>query len=518
MAVEKTTVSAYLLKPGARDSLERRFKTRSPLTNSLTGWFHLLEAELREPAWLRALSPHLTASSLQNSRGGSPSAVVLIERGPSTFVLTFGHAWMHLDPLWLEPDFGRRVALNAVPPNRVLELNSEQVFARWHVSKERSPSATSIRDFGVALDRDLVAALEGVPSEALFGGVVRGSTSLRMRIVFSSLPAALDRAGVLFTSDDYKKRWPEIDNLTPVSVESETLALNLLLDAHFKSGAVEASGVLFAPSFRRGDMEFADGFVMGRLSSNPPLSPYLQYSFWKQYLLKHRKIPSVQTAKETKVHMMDVNGDAFETRTIYDCLGYEVSQGRTPYILSSGTWYKAEAKFVNGVGSQLKLLTETEISLPSWDGILHEMEYNKKCCSTNGMILMDRKIIHYGGDQSKFEFCDFMNLKKRTLFFAKIAAQSSGCSHLVEQVKRTIELLFGPDCGFRQKLKKFLDQKYPKLGSSWLDARPRPGDWKLCLVLMGRAKERLPLFARCSVARLGKYCDEHGHELQVISV
>jgi uncharacterized protein (TIGR04141 family) len=518
MAIERTTVSAYLLKPGARDSLERRFQSRSPLGHGLTGWFHLMEAELREPAWLRALKPHLTVPTLLNSRGGSPSAVVLVERGQSTFILTFGHAWMYLDPLWLEPDFGRRVALNAVPPTKVLELNSEQVFARWHVSKERSPQATSVRDFGVTLDRDLVAALEGVPSEPLFGGVVRGSTSLRMKIIFASLPAVLDRAGTLFLSDAYKKRWPEIDNLTPVSLESEILALNALLDKDFKSGAVEASGVLFAPSFRRGDVEFADNFVLGRLSSSPPFSPYLQYSFWKRYLLKHKKTPSVQTAKETKVHMMDVNGEAFETRTVYDCLGYELSKDNIPYILSSGIWYKAETNFVSGVARQLKLLADGGVTLPAWDGIVHEDAYNKNCCSASGMILFDRKIVHYGGDRSKFEFCDFMHTKKRTLFFAKIASRSSGCSHLVEQVKRTIELFFGPDSGFRQKLKKFVDHKHPKLGSTWLDARPRPGDWKLCLVLMGRAKEELPLFARCSVARLGKYCDEHGHELLVKSV
>ena len=160
----------------------------------------------------------------------------------------------------------------------------------------------------------------------------------------------------------------------------------------------------------------------------------------------------------------------------------------------------------------------TDIPLPTWDEVLHEDEYNEGCCKGNGMVLFDKKIVHYGGDHSKFEFCDFMHLKKRTLFFAKVASRSSGCSHLVEQVKRTIELLFSADPGFRTKLRKSIDQKHPRMDTSWLNSRPRPGDWKLCLVLMGRMKDKLPLFARCSIASLAKHCDEHGHELLVASV
>jgi uncharacterized protein (TIGR04141 family) len=134
------------------------------------------------------------------------------------------------------------------------------------------------------------------------------------------------------------------------------------------------------------------------------------------------------------------------------------------------------------------------------------------------MLLFDKKIVHYGGGQSKFEFCDFMHLKKRTLFFAKIPSRSSDCSHLVEQTKRTIELFFGVDGTFRSKLRKSILKKNAKADTSWLDSRPRPGDWKLCLVLMGKEKDSLPLFARCSVSRLAKHCEERGHPLLLASV
>jgi uncharacterized protein (TIGR04141 family) len=45
-------------------------------------------------------------------------------------------------------------------------------------------------------------------------------------------------------------------------------------------------------------------------------------------------------------------------------------------------------------------------------------------------------------------------LKTKTLLFAKIASKSSGMSHLVEQVRRTAELLFSTDAGYRRELAK----------------------------------------------------------------
>jgi uncharacterized protein (TIGR04141 family) len=70
---------------------------------------------------------------------------------------------MKLDHQWLERSFGRRVALNSIPKDNVIEIKSEQVFAKFHLSSERAPYATSLEEFGVKFDRDLVGAIEGEP-------------------------------------------------------------------------------------------------------------------------------------------------------------------------------------------------------------------------------------------------------------------------------------------------------------------------------------------------------------------
>ena len=49
-------------------------------------------------------------------------------------------------------------------------------------------------------------------------------------------------------------------------------------------------------------------------------------------------------------------------------------------------------------------------------------------------------------------------MKSKTLFFAKIPSKSSGMSHLVEQVRRTAELLFSADGAYRKELTKVVQE------------------------------------------------------------
>jgi uncharacterized protein (TIGR04141 family) len=161
---EKTGVSIYRLRSGYRLEVEGQFHNRTPLSNGIEGWFYLFPPSENTPQWVRALEPHLPALLISDVRTASHAALVLISRQGVDYLLAFGFAWMHLDDLWLEPDFGRRVVLNTVLPGKLLELNSEQIFARRHVARERAPKPGSLSTFGVEFDRDLVAAVEGVPS------------------------------------------------------------------------------------------------------------------------------------------------------------------------------------------------------------------------------------------------------------------------------------------------------------------------------------------------------------------
>jgi uncharacterized protein (TIGR04141 family) len=276
--------------------------------------------------------------------------------------------------------------------------------------------------------------------------------------------------------------------LKPSWLEPVVTSLDNLLDADLKSGQAKKDAVLIAPSFRRGDATSADSFAFGRRVGNPALAPYLSFGSWEYHLQKNKGTPTLDLAKSTSVHMFDAAGEIFESRKVYECLGYEVSLNGKPHILSSGVWYAADATFTAEIDTLLGAISAPTFALPVWDGKQREDDYNDKCCvKGSGRLLMDKKLVHYGGAQSKFEFCDFMDIKNRILFFAKHPSTSAACSHFVEQVNRTIDLLFSSDGTFRSKLKRTIIKNHAGAPVAWLD---QPEARRMANVLGGtRPKE-----------------------------
>ena len=165
------------------------------------------------------------------------------------------------------------MALNSIPRDQILEIRAEQVFAKWHIADERAPRASSVDEFGVEFDRDLVAVVEGVPAEPLvgiLGKTVRGGTSLRVKIPFNTLPDVLDKAGTLFDSNAYKTVWPEIDNVAPVKEQSLIDKLENQLDVEFGSGQAQERLVIFIPTRRDEGASSMESYVFGRCRNYPP--------------------------------------------------------------------------------------------------------------------------------------------------------------------------------------------------------------------------------------------------------
>jgi uncharacterized protein (TIGR04141 family) len=198
VAETKIGLTIYLLKPDQVAAFEADIKTGRDvraLAEPLDGEFIALPSAVGEPVWVGVVR-----GVLQNSAGlaltsQSPAGLLVIRRGPNTFVLSFGHAWQKLENRWLQIDFGLRVALNTIPRDKLIGVRVEQVFAKWHIASERAPRASFVDEFGVEFDRDLVGSLEGLSSHKILGKTVRGRTSLRVQVPFAKLGAGARQSG-----------------------------------------------------------------------------------------------------------------------------------------------------------------------------------------------------------------------------------------------------------------------------------------------------------------------------------
>jgi len=513
-------LSIYLLRPDRADVFEKAFPTRDglPLAEGWDGHVFTMQSLRKPPSWAKVLKPLLRNGATFSLSTESTGALLVVRLLGKTFVLAFGHGWTKLHDDWLEQSFGRRVALNSVDPDKLVEVNLEQVFAKWHVARERAPRASAVEEFNVEFDRDLVASIEGISSAKILGKKLRGSTNLRVAVPFSNLRKVLESAARRFDSDEYRKRWPEIDNIDPIDDEALTLNLNAQLDAELKSGKAKRL-VLFTPTYRHDADQVVDSYVFGRRTQTAVTRPYLLLESWENYLKGKGLEATVQSAKETPVHLLSGAEEEPRRTNVYQCFGYQLPLNEQEYVLSSGIWYEVATDFLSKINSEVASIPAPKIKLPPWQNAEIEPQYNLRCGQMNGFLSMDARHLRVGGAQSKFEFCDVLHLASKTLYFAKIPSKSSSMSHLLEQTRRTAELFFAPgDSTYRKALAHVIRTHHKGVPTAWLDEKPKNGDWNLCLVSLGRKKEDLPFFAKCGLARLCRELRRQGHEVSYLNV
>lgn len=432
--LERISASVYLLRRGsAADALAALTASAvsvHPLKDAVPGGqFFVLPADPVEPKWLNPVSA-LLGDGGANIQGQSPGAILCVPHGGRTFLLPFGYGHTKIKDEWVEPEFGKIVALCVVPQASVREMRSEQVFARRHIASERAPRAAAVREFGFEADRDLVAAVEGTPEPAYsltFGARVRGGLALKLDLCFDRLLDSLRDILARFESNDHEQRWPQANTLAPVRDDVEIQLLDVFLDAELLRPRPEDRIALAAPSERSGDKPYPHHFVVGRLSKNPATSPYLTFSEWLRLLGRQSETACTGTARLTKVHLLDEEKEEIGICSMYQCLGAEVNKSGKTYVLSSGNWFMANQQFIDQTEALLAAVDAPPYELSAWNQADHEGPYNAGACKADSNLwLFDKELVSFGGGHSRFEFCDIMHHPSKTLYFVKHPAGSAG--------------------------------------------------------------------------------------------
>jgi uncharacterized protein (TIGR04141 family) len=96
-----------------------------------------------------------------------------------------------------------------------------------------------------------------------------------------------------------------VGNVSPVTDPALITALDVQLNAEL-AGQAAKKVILFTPAERReGDAQLAEFYVYGRMSKNPALRPFLRIEGWLTHLQDEGRAPSVEAAKETRIHLLD---------------------------------------------------------------------------------------------------------------------------------------------------------------------------------------------------------------------
>ena len=499
--------SIYLLKSGydasnaLKDdhSLEDRVDASDLPKGAL---LFVLDNRPREPWWKGYFG--IKKSLLQVTKG----ALIFLPVRDRCFALSFGQAFHKLKDTSYEYDFGLRVTLNSVDPNR---LKSTDVLEPGAARRQRTqvPVDSNLTYFDFDRDSTVLKSLTGkVKDEHVeFFKHATGASNLRISsaVIPQGLVSLCEKLLTLYQSDVYKKTFPEIQNITPIRdpVLVEKLNARLLEALRTKDEAL----ALVVPDLINYQENVYASFA-GAGESLVYDDVFLPHYY--AYLESRNKEITDIDLNELRKHSLqlaDEEGFPRERYSIYKSLICDTSidGGLETYHLCEGNWYKVEDAYLEKLKAFLDPLC-TNLNLPAYT---HENEgdYNEAVANSDPSFLcLDKKNISLVG-QAQVEPCDLYAVEDGcgVLYHVKVSTLSSQLSHLFNQGANAIELL-RLESQARDKFRALVEEG---VRDDVLDAFIEPLNDINFRVVFGIVthKERLqksrnlPLFSRISLMR-----------------
>ncbi|HEY4288971.1 MAG TPA: DUF6119 family protein [Puia sp.] len=189
-------------------------------------------------------------------------------------------------------------------------------------------------------------------------------------------------------------------------------------------------------------------------SLTPKGKRFLEISIENVYsnLIGGRKL-RLLNLKTKNIQVFDESGTDLDSWPLYKCLFYNAKTNVGSYILYKGNWYEIQERYIKDLRNFIKdyEIDSKVYSLPNWDGVQSEEDYNISTSTSIGGQCWDR-ILYIRPDFSYgIEFCDILTTNE--IFHVKKSTRSSLSSHLLLQTAVSANLLHF-DSGIRKWIKE----------------------------------------------------------------
>jgi len=387
------------------------------------------------------------------------------------------------------------------------------------LSKEQMTKDGTFADFGIDIEQDLIQGITGKTKKENFGQTVtvKDALSLSVKIDISSIKNFLKDCYAKYNSDDYKKDFAWIDQVSeikdPKTVENlDNQLLKKIQNENFDKTWMAIPEILTwedVSEFKFKKQSFGDDI---------DLVTYLEFLSGDE-----KQNLSLEILKKHNIDCISSSSDeTIKSWKIYNCLYCEIENDEKMYILSNGKWYQIENNFAKEIFDSFNSFRNQSagISLPNCNQNEHEDKYNARVeKEIESICNMDRKTIAHGGANQKIEFCDLLT-KDRKLIHVKHYGASSVLSHLFSQGLVSGELLLS-DKEFREKLNK----KFDELGKSDykfsdISKKPKTSDYEIVFAIISKSDKDLdiPFFSKINIRNAKKRLEMLGYPVSLLKI
>lgn len=496
----KEKLSIYLAKPGLGNDVTKVISlenAKPPIQMDIAG----LEATLYvkkeppkpPPPWTNLFTEHQELPDDIFGGRKSVGAAFVVNLRDNLFVLTFGTGFHLLKSESIERDFGLRVTLNSVDPEKLRSLDKASYDHNPLNSRTQSSIDLGVFDLDVDSEMDMLYAVTGASKVPVFGSHVTGRDALTLvlEINLDGLKDVLEES-----LSRYKAALPKdfewVENIQRVKDKELQGVLDLELDDVLAKNDYKSMW-LGEPEIV--DWESQVGYSFD-LYQKTPRHVVLKIEDLIQYFEEKGTSLTSENLKLQPIHINDNEFKSIKKWSAYRCLYAEVPFGKERYILRNGQWYIVSSEFVDSVDKYLEGFDAYDFKFPIY---AHDREedYNEYVTGKHESIeLMDKKFIKIGGPYDKLEFCDL--IKDLSEFIhVKYYRSSATLSHLFAQGFVASEA-FISDSEFRKRLNEKLPDS-SKLKCT--DSRPDPSQYKVVYAIATNKQvpQDLPFFSKVTL-------------------
>lgn len=453
----------------------------------------------------------------------SKGSIVFLPAAGRWFALSFGHVAHNLKDESYEYDFGLRVTLNSVDPEK---LKSTDTLEPSGSKRQRIqlPTASDLTVFDIDTDSNILKSLTGKVKEEhkkTFSHA-SGASSIRISsaVAADGLIALCGKLLVLYQDDSFEAVFPDIQNISPVrdpvvvdqlnakliealKAEDEGVSLSIPEIQNYAAGiwgtfSGEGGGLVYDDIYITRYYEYLDaaGFDLTTIDKN-------------MHLDRHRLVLTNEDGSSV-----------LDSWPIIKCLVFDTSlvAGGDAYHLSEGNWYAISTNYVAKLTGYLDPLCK-DTGLPDF---AHDNEAAYNIASSDvsdARICLDMTNIAPVG-QKQVEPCDIYEIAegKAVLHHVKISTLSAQLSHLFNQGTNSVKLLRADDEAM-SNLRNLVSGKVDAAQIAPMLAPLNAGELKIVFqIVTHKPKEpkslNLPLFSRISLMRCMKELKVMGIEAE----
>ena len=443
------------------------------------------------PPWTKLFTSDNQVDSSEFGSSTNVGAVFIVKTLGAVFILSFGTGFHLLKSESIERDFGLKVTLNSVDPDKLRSLDKASYDENPLNSRTQSTKEVDIFNLHLDSEIEMLYAITGTSQVEEFGSHVTGRDALTIAVEagLSDIPKILAESLIRYRSK-LPDKFSWVEKINRVRDLDVIEILDMELDECLTSGHHN--------NFWLGEPEIVDWESQIGYSFNMHQRTPRHVVLSLDDYISHLKgvAPTVALMKHSVIHVNNSEYESIKSWPVYRCLYAEIKYGSDQYVLRNGEWFKINCDFVTEVDNYLKDLEIHPFKFPLYS---HDREddYNEHVFNTEtNFCLMDKKNIKIGGSYDKLEHCDLIR-NGNEFIHVKLYRSSSTLSHLFSQGFVAAEA-FIKDSLYREQLN-------PKLPVSIRltnpKDRPNPSKYQIvyAIATSKNIPDELPFFSKVTL-------------------